>query len=214
MNYESLLNIPQMGIIQLILGACYTNCYIVYHKETKSCMIIDPADCADEIIQTIENNGLNPKYIVITHGHTDHVLAIFDLLKKYQTSVAISEIDAWRLLDEELINERPYVTEPYKPVKASLLLKEGDILNVDGLEFTVMIIPGHTEGSIALKIGNALFTGDTMLKGNHGKITLPGANETDIKQSLERLKALNGNYIIFPGHRELTTLDEERHTKY
>ena len=199
-----------MKIIRLVLGACSTNCYIVYHTKSKECIIIDPADDAQQIIATIEHNNLIPKYIFITHGHTDHILALPDLLKYYHIPVAISKLDAWRLEDENLINERPYVTKPYTSVQASMLLNEGDKIFLNDLEFEVMILPGHTEGSAILKINNILFTGDTLQKGRHGKTSLPGGNIKDIKQSIKRLQSLDGNYIIYAGHREPTTLDDER----
>ncbi len=209
-NLKLTSNVPNMGIIRLVLGACSTNCYIVYHKQTKECIIIDPADSAEQIIYEINQKNLLPKYIFITHGHTDHILAMSDLLKKYQLKVLISKIDAWRLQDETLINERPYVTTPYKAVTADIFLEEGDIISLNDLAFEVMIIPGHTEGSAALKIGNVLFTGDTLQKGRHGKTTLTGGNKFKLIKSLHRLKSLKGNYIILAGHREPTTLDNER----
>ena len=120
--------------------------------------------------------------------------------------VMISKIDAWRLLDEELINERPYVTEPYKPVRASVLLGEDDEIWLDDIGFKIMVVPGHTPGSIALIGENVIFTGDTMLANGHGKTSLPGGDEKEILRSLERIKSLEGNYIIYPGHKESTVI--------
>lgn len=199
-----------MGIIRLVLGACFTNCYLVYSRKTKECMIIDPADGADEIIKNIELNHLKPAYIVITHGHTDHILAVEELRRRYHIPIFISKTDAWRLGDEALINERPYVNIPYKAVKPSVLLQENDEIWLDDICFKVMVVPGHTEGSILLITDHAMFTGDTMLKGGHGKTTLLGGNEENMKTSLERIKKLDGDYIIYPGHKEITTLEEER----
>ena len=202
-----ILKLPEnMGIIKLVLGACFTNCYIVYHKITRNCFIIDPADESEKIINAIEENGLHPKYIVITHGHSDHVLAMHALVEKYKIMVMISKIDAWRLLDEDLINERPYVTEPYKPVRASVLLSEDDEIWLDDIGFKIMVVPGHTPGSIALIGENVIFTGDTMLANGHGKTSLPGGDEKEILRSLERIKSLEGNYIIYPGHKESTVI--------
>ena len=88
-------NTSHPEIIRLVLGACSTNCYIVYNKFSKKCFIIDPADEADKIINDIETNGLKPQYIIITHGHTDHILAMRALVDKYNIPVMISWIDAW-----------------------------------------------------------------------------------------------------------------------
>lgn len=238
-----------IGIIRLVLGACFTNCYIVYNIRTNNCLVIDPADDAEKIIDNISKNGLNPQYILVTHGHTDHVLALGALKEKYNIPVVISRIDAPRLLDEELINERPYVEVPYKAVYPSVLLGEGDEIWLDDIRFETMILPGHTPGSAAFKIDfknstghrtdenkdtaakymdaentiyqvgdsngpdnikGIIFTGDTMLAGGHGKTSLPGGNEDDMMKSLQRLKDIDGNYLIYPGHKEITTLKKER----
>ena len=210
-NENPLLSADEnMGVIRLVLGACFTNCYLVYSKKTKECMIIDPADCVDEIMKSIETNHLKPVYIVITHGHTDHILAVGELKAQYHIPIFISKTDAWRLGDEALINERPYVNTPYKAVKPSVLLQENDEIRLDDICFRVMVVPGHTEGSILLITNHAIFTGDTMLKGGHGKTSLPGGNDEDMKASLRRIKELDGDYIIYPGHKEITTLEEER----
>ena len=126
-----------MNITKLVLGACSTNVYIVSSNK-KNAILIDPADNAAEIIKTIEENGLCLKYIFITHGHTDHILALKEVKEYFNVPVIISKIDAGRLEDEELINERPYVKIPYKAVKADILICEDDIINLDELSFSFL----------------------------------------------------------------------------
>lgn len=199
-----------MNIIKLVLGACETNCYIVA-SETGNAVLIDAADEADKIIAAIEENHLNLKYIFITHGHTDHVLALKELKEHYQVPVVISKVDAWRLKDEELINERPYVVVPYKAVEADILIEENDEICVDELTFRFYGMFGHTEGSMAIVLDDIIFTGDTLLKENHGKTTLPGGNEERLIASINRMAAeFKGDYRILTGHREETTLEHER----
>ncbi len=208
-NYNKLAgDISHAEIIRLVLGACSTNCYIVYNKSSQNCFIIDPADEADKIIDAIEVNGLKPQYIIITHGHTDHILAMRELVDKYSIPVMISRIDAWRLLDERLINERPYVTEPYKPVRASVLLSEGDEIWLDDIRFQIMILPGHTPGSMAIVGDGIIFTGDTLMEGRCGKTSLLGGDEQALAESVQRLKDMPEDYTIYPGHREITMLRE------
>ena len=199
-----------MQITKLILGACITNCYIVASNKG-NCVIIDPADEAEKIIDAVHKNGLNVQYIFITHGHTDHILALEEVKNEFQAPIVISKVDGWRLSDEELINERPYVKVPYKAVKPDILVEENDVLKVDELTFRFYGMPGHTEGSMAIVLDDIIFTGDTLLFENHGKTTLPGGNEEQLVASIQRLaKEFKGDYRILTGHRAETTLEHER----
>jgi len=204
-----------MNITKLVLGACITNCYIVA-SDKKNCIIIDPADEADKIIAAVEENALSVKYIFITHGHTDHILALEEVKNHFNAPVVISRIDAWRLEDEALINERPYVTRPYKAVKPDILIEEGNEIELDELKFRFYGMPGHTDGSMAIVLDDIIFTGDTLLKENHGKTTLPGGDEDKLIESINRLvKDFPGDYKILTGHRDETTLEYERaHNPY
>lgn len=204
-----------MEVHKLILGACITNCYIVASAK-KNCVIIDPADEAEKIINEISIRHLRPQYIFVTHGHTDHILALEALKAHYEIPVVISKKDAWRLEDEALINERPYVVKPYRAVRPDILIQEGDEIYLDELSFSFFGMPGHTEGSMAIITGSMIFGGDTLLKEKHGKTTLPGGNEEQLVESIKRLAdTFKENYIIKTGHREETTLDYEReHNPY
>ena len=199
-----------MNITKLVLGACSTNVYIVSSNK-KNAILIDPADNAAEIIKTIEENGLCLKYIFITHGHTDHILALKEVKEYFNVPVIISKIDAGRLEDEELINERPYVKIPYKAVKADILICEDDIINLDELSFSFLGMPGHTDGSMAIIVNDNIFSGDTIMFEKHGKTSLPGGNEKLLISSIEKMmNTLIGDDKIFPGHRQETSLDHER----
>lgn len=198
-----------MKIIKLILGACSTNCYIVA-SDSKNCVIIDPADEAPKIKSMVEKEGLVPCYLFITHGHTDHILAASELKKIYKSPLVISKTDAWRLGDEALINSRPYVTKLYQRVTPDILIQDKDEIWMDELHFQFYAMPGHTEGSMAVILENNIFTGDTLLKENHGKTSLMGGNEDILIESINKLSKLDKDYLIYPGHREETTLEHER----
>lgn len=195
-----------INIDRIVLGACNTNCYIVSSKLTKKCFIIDPADDSDAIIKAIEKGGYKPQFIIITHGHTDHVLAVGKISDKYEIPVMAGRYDAWRLMDERLINERPYVTEPYKPVRASVLLGEGDEVWLDDFRFEIMHVPGHTPGSIAIIGKGMVFSGDTLMAERMGKTSLLGGDEELLKKSVERLKLLPEGFVLYPGHGDMAVL--------
>ena len=199
-----------MRIEQKIIGACYSNVYLVI-SEQNNAVLIDPADDAEDIISWIKDLGVSLKYIFITHGHADHVLALERVKEFFNVPVIISKTDAARLVDPVLINERPYVTVPVNPVYPDLLIQEGDELWMDELQFRFYAMPGHTEGSMAVIVNNVIFTGDTLMKNKYGKTSLPGGNTEQLIASIRRiLSDLEGNYRVLPGHREETTLDAER----
>ena len=199
-----------MRIEQKVIGACYTNVYLVI-SEQNNAVLIDPADDAEDIIAWIKTLGVSLKYIFITHGHADHVLALERVKEFFNVPVIISKTDAERLVNPVLINERPYVKTPVNPVYPDLLIQEGDELWLDELKLRFYAMPGHTDGSLAAIVNDVIFTGDTLLKNGHGKTSLPGGNTEKLISSIRRmLKEFEGNYRILPGHRDETTLDEER----
>ena len=199
-----------MRIEQKVIGACYTNVYLVI-SEQNNAVLIDPADDAEDIIAWIKTLGVSLEYIFITHGHADHVLALERVKEFFNVPVIISKTDAERLVNPVLINERPYVKTPVNPVYPDLLIQEGDELWLDELKLRFYAMPGHTDGSLAVIVNDVIFTGDTLLKNGHGKTSLPGGNTEKLISSIRRmLKEFEGNYRILPGHRDETTLDEER----
>ena len=199
-----------MRIEQRVIGACYTNVYLLISKQNNA-LLIDPADDAEAIIEWIENSGVRLRYIFITHGHADHVLALEKVRDHFQVPVIISKIDADRLIHTELINDRPYVKTPFQPVRPDLLIQEGDELWLDELQLRFFAMPGHTDGSLAVAVENVLFTGDTLLKGGHGKTSLPGGDTDRHIASIRRLlNTFEGDWRVLPGHRDETTLAAER----
>ena len=138
-------------------------------------------------------------------------MTLKEVKEYFNVPVIISKIDAGRLEDEELINERPYVKIPYKAVKADILICEDDIINLDELSFSFLGMPGHTDGSMAIIVNDNIFSGDTIMFEKHGKTSLPGGNEKLLISSIEKMmNTLIGDYKIFPGHRQETSLDHER----
>ena len=199
-----------MRIEQRVIGPCITNVYLLI-SEKNNAVLIDPANDADQIIQWINDNGVTLKYIFITHGHADHVLALKDVRDAFHVPVIISKIDAERLIHPDLINDRPYVTVPFQPLSPDILIQEGDELWLDELKLRFYAMPGHTDGSLAVIVKDVIFSGDTLLKNGHGKTTLPGGNEEKLIASIRRMLGdLKGNYRVLTGHREETTLDEAR----
>ena len=193
-----------MKIIPLTLGELETNCYILVDEETMEAAVIDPADEAETIRDAVENLGATLRYILLTHGHRDHTLAAPALHEMFpDAAVYIHELDKgcvgiYRYPMDELIGD------------ALKFYDEGDKLPLGTLTVEVLLTPGHTGGSVCLKCGHALFTGDTLFAGSMGRIDLPGAQPEKMMSSLARLKKLDGDYDVYPGHMGASTLERER----
>lgn len=199
-----------MRIEQRVIGPCITNVYLLI-SEKNNAVLIDPADAADQIIQWVNDSGVTLKYIFITHGHADHVLALKEVRDTFHVPVIISKIDAERLVHPDLINDRPYVTVPFQPLSPDILIQEGDELWLDEMKLRFYAMPGHTDGSLAVIVNDVIFSGDTLLKNGHGKTTLPGCDEEKLIASIRRMLGdLQGNYRVLTGHRDETTLEEAR----
>ncbi len=195
-----------MLIKTLTVGQIETNCYIVTDENTLECAIIDPGDESNTILDYLEDHKLKPKYIFLTHGHFDHTMAVAAVYEETRATVCMNEKDS-----HAVIRNAPF---RFNPPADTIWYKDGDIFHVGGLTFEVLETPGHTPGGVTLKCEDALFTGDTLFCGSCGRTDLEGGDMGVLLHSLKRLADLPGNYEVYPGHMDSTTLDRERHYNY
>ena len=146
-----------------------TNCYVVGCGETKEAIIIDPGFGKDidgeEILKEIHKDGLKLKYVIITHGHPDHVLGVGFINKATGAKIMIHEDDSSMLFDPAVKNKVKLVTLPVES-----LLQDGDSIRVGKISAKILHTPGHTAGSIFILMGDAVFTGDTLFMGSIGLV--------------------------------------------
>lgn len=179
------------------LGDYQTNCYLVRQAGQTQCVLIDPGYAADFLLDTLNAKELELSAIALTHGHFDHVGAVRDLAAETGCRVYLSG-------DE--LSLPPAIT-------AGMLCYTDlytDRFTAAGIPFTVLKTPGHTPGSVCLRTGSLLFSGDTLFAGSCGRTDLPGGNPADMRASLKLLAAIPENLTIYPGHGEATTLDAEK----
>lgn len=199
-------------IKRLVVGPLQENCYIVGNG--KSCVIIDPGDEADHIINEVENEHLEVKGILVTHGHFDHIGAVNELKSYYHAEVYATKDTSDMMLnwDENLsvmIGGEKYIVDDVKIIK--------DTIEVDGLSFQVYETPGHAKGSCLYYYAseNALFTGDTLFRGGCGRIDFPTGSQTAMMQSLRKIKQLTFDADVYPGHGPQSKLSlEKRNNPY
>ncbi len=194
-----------MKIIHRVLGELETNCYVLIDETTNEAAVIDPADGAEVIRATLEGEGVTLRDILLTHGHRDHTLAAPALHRMFPDAAVY-------IHPEDKNGAGIYHYPPAELIPEIRYYEDGDVLTLGTLRIEVIHTPGHTGGSVCLKCGTALFTGDTLFCGSMGRIDLPGAQPEKMMASLARLKALPGDYDVYPGHMEETTLERERRT--
>ena len=184
-------------IERLVVGPIKANCWLYalrgeYIDGKQACAVIDPGDEAELIISRLKALDWVPKFILITHGHFDHVTALPDLVKAYPDAEAgIHQLDV-----DYLKEKTPLV-----------YFEEGDTKG----PLKIIHLPGHTPGSLCFfdEEAEVLFTGDTLFSGSWGLTNLPGGNEADMYKSLKRLLSMKGDIIVYPGHGPLTTIKGE-----
>ncbi|SCJ64113.1 hydroxyacylglutathione hydrolase [Anaerotruncus sp. 2789STDY5834896] len=190
------------------LGVMGTNCYLVFDDQ-KQGVLIDPGANATFILNAIQEQGVTLHYILLTHGHFDHVGALEEVRRATGAPVAIHQDDAYRLpqVDKEGARFGVY-TAPQQP--ADLLLKDEQTLEAGDLQLRILHTPGHTEGGITILCGQAMFTGDTLFCDGVGRTDLPGGDELELHNSLVRIASFCDNYAVYPGHGDVTNLDREK----
>lgn len=185
----------------LPLGDYQTNCYIVHEENSTDCLIIDPGYEPEILSSYLEEKGLTPEAILLTHCHFDHVGAVKDLAAQYDCKVFLDKKEL--AMPPMLTNGPLYYTDGYG---------DGDTLTLAGIPIQVLETPGHTPGSVCLIMEDTLFSGDTLFAGSCGRTDLPYGDARAMRDSLRRLAALSENYRVCPGHGPSSTLNREKKT--
>ena len=196
-----------MNIITLPLGPLETNCYLVC--EDGVCAVIDPGASAQKIFAGMQAAGCRPAAILLTHAHFDHILAAHEVLEATGAQYVVPEKDTW-LLSRDNMGQFRGLARTYVQDTPDILANEGTEVTFGGMTATYMATPGHTPGSSVIRIGDCLFTGDTLFRHECGRCDLEGGDFSAMLRSLKRLHDLDGDYKVFPGHEGISTLNEER----
>jgi len=204
-----------MNVTIIPVGMIGTNCYMLASQEN-SCVIIDPGAQPEKLASILGQKGYTLKYILLTHGHWDHTLAAKALLEIYPDAECyIGKNDKELLTDREKCSMlMPGIdwNDLYMPDAKEL--EDGQELELDELKIKVMATPGHSLGSVCYICGQAIFSGDTLFMESVGRCDLYGGDFDALRKSLDKICALPGDFAVYPGHGEATTLDYERKHNY
>lgn len=195
-----------MLIKTLPVGQLEENCYVVTNENTLECVVIDPGDESNYIMDYLEGNKLKCKAIMLTHGHYDHVNAVLPVMEETGATVYMHQLD-----DKRVTRSLPLT---FALPQGGKYYKDGDVVETAGLKFEIIGTPGHTPGGVTIKVENALFTGDTLFRGSCGRVDFEGSDPQAEMLSLKKLCALEGDYEVYPGHMDSTTLERERLFNY
>lgn len=201
-----------MKILTCSVGSYLTNCYLLIDEKSGEAAAVDCAVYDDDYRFFIENSGIKElKYILLTHGHFDHVCGVKQLKENYGGRICIHHEDAACLSDEkESLNfySKYGVQEAVFPDET---FDEGTELYLGEEKLTVMHTPGHTKGSVCfLSDCGIMLSGDTLFRCSMGRTDMPGGSTRTLFQSLRRLGQLEGDYAVYPGHGEKTSLSWEK----
>ena len=190
-------------------GVYDANCYILVDEETRECAVIDPGGDAEELIGYINSIKAKVKYIMLTHGHTDHTGAVGQLMETYKLPAYISKEDGY------LISNGEFMFGPlrYKGenIALNMDIEENSIFKLGNMDIRCIKTPGHTPGGICFLFEDKLITGDTLFLRSIGRTDLSGGNfETLISSIKNKLLTLDGSIVIYPGHGPQSSIKYER----
>ncbi len=200
-------------IIQCIAGGLFlTNCYIIGDEETNEGILVDPGEQTDEILKAVEDSGLKITKIVNTHTHIDHVAGVAEVKEKLGIPFYIHKKEQ-AVLDQlpESAKRFPQFGDVKVP-EVDGYLEEGDTVKIGILEAKVLLVPGHTWGSICLVIDDNIISGDTLFAGSVGRVDLTGGSSMEelIGKIKEKITSFPDTFNVYPGHGPSTTVGIEK----
>ena len=193
------------------LGELLTNCYLIADETTKNTVIFDAPDNAEKILEYLNEDELKLKKILLTHAHFDHILALKPLMDSTNAECILHEMEEQYLFDPALNFTAEKTDETCIP-ESYTLIKDNDIIIVDGLKIKVIHTPGHTIGSVCYLVNDTtLISGDTLFSGSIGRFDFPlGSFEDEISSIKNKLMILDDEVKVCPGHGFTTTIGKQR----
>ena len=199
-----------MIIKRFIAGRLENNIYLVADEKSSEAVLIDATQDLPEIQKAVKDLGVKVKYILLTHGHFDHILGLNSLKKSLNAPAVICKDD---LVISDNINEftRLFGLPDSVPPKYDMYIKDGDEILLGSYKIKVIHTPGHTEGGVCYLVDGKLFSGDTLFRGSVGRTDLFGGNFGKLSDSIKnKLFKLDDKIEVFPGHGDMTTIGFEK----
>ena len=191
-------------------GTMGVNTYVVGDESTGKAFIVDPGGFNKETVNWLNDNGFKLEYIILTHGHGDHIGGVKKYMEMFPGVKLVAGEHEKELLASPMMNASREICGESIMLTADIWVHEGDTLKVGDIELRFMHTPGHTPGSVCYQHEKTLFCGDTLFYQGYGRVDLAGGNSLQMALSLKRLLKLPGDVICYPGHGMKTKIAWER----
>lgn len=201
-----------MQILSLSSGMIGTNTYYVYDEDTKKGFIVDPGGYNKALTEKINELGLEMNYIILTHGHADHIMGVEDFKKDFPDAKVVANKAEAEMLADTRFNMSEQFGKP-TTLTADINVEDGDTLQVGGLNLEFLHTPGHSPGGMCIYIAdeNTLFSGDTLFHASIGRTDFPGCSFEALADSVhEKLWPLPDETQVLPGHMGPTLIGFEK----
>jgi len=199
-----------LKIEKFMVGPIKTNVYLVFNEKTKKAFLVDCAGLADEYIDYIKKNNLDLEFVVVTHGHHDHIDALNKFLSEFDIPYYISKKEEHMLINP-MDNGSLMIGSSIVINKSPQFVVDGQKIKFEDKELEIIETPGHTRGGISIKFGDWLFSGDTLFYHTVGRTDFPYADAEQLRSSIQqKLFTLKGDIKVFPGHGRETSILEEK----
>ncbi|SFT96586.1 Glyoxylase, beta-lactamase superfamily II [Actinopolyspora lacussalsi subsp. righensis] len=210
-----------MLVVGFPVGQLQANCYVLAPHEGGDCVVVDPGqDAVEPVRKQLDEHGLTPVGVLLTHGHFDHVFSAGELCESYGIPAWLHPEDRYMLADPGAALG-PEGSQLFEGVSVNVPedvreLSGDTVLNLAGMEFDVRPAPGHTGGSVLFGTGTAeggrlLLTGDTLFTGAIGRTDLPGGDHERMLRTLRNeILSRPDDTAVLPGHGSTTTIGRER----
>ncbi len=196
-----------LNVKSAVFGSLENNCYLITDAETKISALVDCTEDSQKMRDFIKNADI--KYILLTHGHFDHICGVKAVKELTGAQVVISKEDE-PMLSSSKESLAAFCGACHNNTSADIIVSDGDVLTLGNTIINVISTPGHTKGGLCYICDGNIFSGDTLFFCSCGRTDFPGGSEQEILNSLKKISQLDGNLNVYPGHDRPSTLDFER----
>ena len=186
-----------------------TNCCYLRDEATGKTAVSDPGAYSKSLEAQIQKDGGSLDYVLLTHGHYDHICYARELAEKFGAKIVTGKHNAPCLRDTTLNGTREH-RMPFTPFEADILLEDGETFSLGKTTITYLYTPGHTAGCGVFLFDDVMLAGDLLFRDSYGRTDLPTGSDEQMIASMRKIKALQGDYTVIPGHGPLTMLSYER----